>query len=352
MRLAFATAALSCLAAPAAAQLRPVADQPTSADAAQAGVDVLFVNDGNAAADPQPPETIEVTAADGTRLRLQRDQAAVPFVAAGGFTRLRYRPAPRELAEAAPVTTERQDAVEASRETVALGSTGTGSAILDRFAPYRPVYGAFGAGDSGAKLQLSFAFQPFETNGALNGLRLAWTQTMFWRIDLPSGPFRSTNYSPEIFYEVPLAQDTVAAVGYAHDSNGRGAVGSIDVNRIYARVAHRFDLGDRWYAEVAPQAWFYVGARGMSRDLDRYWGYTALGASIGQVDGVKLALTARGNPGTGKGAAELSASYPLARVGGGLGIYLFGQGFTGFGEALDDYRLRDTHARLGIALTR
>ncbi|WP_033922593.1 phospholipase A [Sphingomonas sp. 37zxx] len=352
MRFAFATFALSCVAAPAAAQIRPVADQPASADAAQAGVDVLFVNDGTAAADPKPPETIEVTAADGTRLRLLRDTVPVPFVAAGGFTRLRYRPAPLDLAEAARPTTPQQDEIAASREDVVLGSAGTASGILDRFAPYRPVYGAFGTGDSGGKLQLSFAFQPFETNGALNGLRLAWTQTMFWRIDLPSGPVQSTNYSPEVFYEVPLAQDSVAAIGYAHDSNGRGPAGSIDVNRVYARIAHRFDLGDRWYAEVAPQAWFYVGARGRTRDLDRYWGYTSLAASIGQTDGVKLMLTGRGNPGTGKGAAELFASYPMARLGGGLGLYIFGQGFTGFGEVLDDYRQRDSHVRLGVALTR
>jgi outer membrane phospholipase A len=47
----------------------------------------------------------------------------------------------------------------------------------------------------------------------------------------------------------------------------------------------------------------------------------------------------------------LFVSYPLAKL-GGLGIYVFGQGFTGYGEALDDYRVNDTHARIGIALTR
>ena len=55
---------------------------------------------------------------------------------------------------------------------------------------------------------------------------------------------------------------------------------------------------------------------------------------------------------SGRGAAELFASYPLARVDGDLGFYLFAQGFTGYGEALDDHRRRDTHARIGIALTR
>ncbi|WP_294262589.1 phospholipase A [uncultured Sphingomonas sp.] len=344
-------------AAPAAAQIVPVPQQPASAEAARGGVDVFFPNEGTAPADPRAPDTIEVTAADGSRLTLNRDGPALLPVPAGGFARARYRLAEVAVAEAAPPppatpVAEAAEAIEASREQEVLGSAGTASAIASRFTPYRPTYGVFGLNDAGAKLQFSFAFQPFETNGALNGLRFAYTQTMFWRVDLPSGPFVSTNYSPEVFYEMPLAQDAVAAVGYAHDSNGRGSVGSIDVNRIYARVTRKFDLGDDWYAEVTPQLWFYIGGQGVAGDIERYLGYGQVGAAIGRTDGLKLQLTARGNPGTGRGAGELFASYPLAQLGWGLGIHAFGQVFTGYGEALDDYDRRDTHARFGIALSR
>ncbi|NWM25095.1 phospholipase A, partial [Escherichia coli] len=79
---------------------------------------------------------------------------------------------------------------------------------------------------------------------------------------------------------------------------------------------------------------------------------TSLTAAIGQQDGLKLSLTGRGSFETGKGAAELFVSYPLARIAKGVGFYIFGQAFTGYGEALDDYRRNDTHARIGIALTR
>lgn len=345
------------VAAPAAAQIAPVPQQPASAAEAAAGVTVFFPNEGAAPVDPRAPDTIEVTAADGTRLTLVREGPALLPVPAGGFGRARYRPAASSVAEAAPPApatplAEAAEAIKASREQEVLGSAGTASAIASRFSPYRPTYGAFGLDDAGAKLQFSFAFQPFETNGALNGLRFAYTQTMFWRIDLPSGPFVSTNYNPEIFYEVPLTQDAVAAVGYSHESNGRGAVGSIDVNRIYARMTRRFDLGDRWYAEVSPQLWFYVGGQGVAGDIERYLGYGQVGAAIGRTDGLKLQLTARGNPGTGRGAGELFVSYPLAQLGWGLGIHAFGQVFTGYGEALDDYDRRDTHARFGIALSR
>ena len=71
-----------------------------------------------------------------------------------------------------------------------------------------------------------------------------------------------------------------------------------------------------------------------------------------QKDGVKLSVTGRGNFDTGKGAAEMFVSYPLAPLGGGFGVYLFGQAFAGFGEALDDYDENENHVRLGISFTR
>lgn len=85
----------------------------------------------------------------------------------------------------------------------------------------------------------------------------------------------------------------------------------------------------------------------------RYWGYTALTAAIGRQDGFKLAITGRGNPGTDKGSAEAFLSYPLRGLWDGLPhVYVFGQAFTGYGEALSDYKRSATHARLGIAFTR
>lgn len=357
MRLVILPSLFAAAPLPALAQIAPVPQQPASADAARAGVEVYFPNDGAGTVDPVAPDRLVVTAADGTRLTLEREGPALLPVPPGAFGKARYRPASAALAEAAPAAPatpdqEAAEAVAAARERAVLGSAGTSSAIASRFQPYRPTYGVFGVDDAGAKLQVSFAFQPFETNGALNGLRFAWTQTMFWRLDLPSGPFTSTNYNPEVFYELPLSQDAVAAVGYSHESNGRGEIGSIDVNRIYARMTRRFDLGERWYAEVSPQLWFYVGEQGVARDIERYLGYGQIGGAIGRIDGVKLQGVVRGNPGTGRGAAELFASYPLARLGYGLGVHAFGQLFTGYGEALDDFDRRDTHARFGIALTR
>ncbi len=340
-------------AAPAAAQLRAVPTQPASEVTALRGVEVFLVNEGDAPVSDAGPRELEVTAADGTRLVLERAPGPSRTVEPGAFAKARYVPV-RVAGKAVPLDEVHPAAAIPAGETVVQSAAGSSSAFIDRFEPHEPVYGVFGTGDSGGKLQFGFAFRPFEEDAPLKlgNLRFAYTQTMFWAIDRPSGPFRSTNYSPEIYADIPFDDTTTVALGYRHDSNGRGGVGSIDVNRVFARVEKSFDLGGDWRLDIAPQAWFYTGRTSAAPGLRDYYGYTSLAAAIGQKDGLKLSLTGRGNFETGKGAAELFVSYPLTRIGGGLGFYLFGQAFAGYGEALDDYRRTGTHARIGIALTR
>ncbi len=354
----------AAIATPAVAQVRAVPAQPASEREALRGVEVILINEGAAPAAAEGPRTIEVTAADGTRLVLERLPAPAVMLAPGNFAKARYVPVAYAARPAPPVPgkdlpagvgsaypADTRAPVEVAGETEVQRSGGTASAFLTRFSPHEPVYGVFGAGDAGAKLQVSFAFQPFG-EGALSRLKFAYTQTMFWRLDLPSGPFVHTTYSPEVFADVPIDETAAFGIGWRHDSNGEGPATSIDSNRIFARFTKAFDLGDGWRAEVTPQAWVYVGQQGVAPDLDRYWGNGSLAFSIAKPDSLKLTVTARGSPESRRGAAELFVSYPMAQLGGGFGIYLFGQAFTGYGEALDDYRRRDTHGRIGIALTR
>lgn len=360
---------LLLIATPAAAQLRAIPTQPPSEREALRGVEVILINEGVAPLPAEGPRQIEVTAADGTRLVLERLPEPAATVPPGGFVKARYVPTAYAARPAAPAQIRPGGTPSAPKvgsayagdlppppatgaETETLASRGSAAGFVDRFAPHEPIYGAFGLQDSGAKLQVSFAFQPFGGDGALSHLKFAYTQTMFWRLDLPSGPFTHTTYSPEVFADVPIDPTATLGIGWRHDSNGEGPATSIDANRMFARFTKSFDLGDGWRAEVTPQAWLYVGKQGIAPDLDRYWGNASLGLTLVKPDGLKLGLTARGNPQSRRGAAELFASYPLAAIDGGIGIYLFGQAFTGHGEALDDYRRRDTHARIGIALTR
>ena len=329
-------------ATPATAQQRAVPDPPATRAAAEAGVDVFLINEGPAAAPAEPPARIEVTTGDGARVTLMPDGPVPATIAAGSFARLRYR------AQMAGATPPRPPVI--APETALATGNGVASVLLDRILPYEPNYAVAGLGDAGAKLQLSLALRPFAGTGLLSRFHVAYTQTMFWAIDRPSGPFRQTTYSPELFFSHAVTPDLDLAAGYRHDSNGLDFPGSIDVNRLYVRAVRRFDLGSGWHAELVPQAWLYLSSPG-APDIERSWGFTAQKAAIGRQDGVKLAMTARGNPGTGRGGVELFASYPLARP-LGFGVYAFGQGFAGYGEALDDYRIATTKLRIGIAVSR
>jgi outer membrane phospholipase A len=344
---------LCFVAVPALAQVRAVPAQPASEQAALRGVEVFLVNEGEAPIADAGPRQIEITATDGTRLVLERTPGPTPTIAPHGFAKARYVPV-GVAGVAVPPAAQHRPAEVPEQETVVQSSTGSSSGLLARFEPHEPIYGAFGTDDAGGKVQVSFAVRPFAENAPLQlgNLRFAYTQTMFWAVNEPSGPFRSTNYSPELYADVPVDETTRVALGWRHDSNGRGVTDSVDLNRIFVRGEKSFDLGGDWRIDIAPQAWFYVGSSGTFHDMKDYYGYTALAASIAQEDGIKLALTARGNVKTGHGAAEAFLSYPLRRLGGGLGIYLFGQAFTGYGEALDRYNVNDTHARIGIAFTR
>lgn len=349
-------ATFGCAATPAAAQLRPMFDPPSSAAAARDGVEVFLLNTGATSQPAQGPAELEVTARNGEQLRLIAAPDGEGAVAPGAFVRVTYR-----LAAAATPSSGITSGTLASPSVMANvphaergndTSAGEASGFLDRLHPYAPIYGVIGAGDAGTKLQLSFDFRLL---GSADGphLDFAYIQTMLWATDRPSGPIRATTFSPELFVDVPLNDSTVIGGGYRHDSNGGGLTNSVDVNRVFVRAAKAFDLGNDWRAEVTPMAWFYFGYRGLATDIDRYWGYTSLGLSLGQQGGVKLALTARGNPGTGKGSAEAFLSFPLARISDALPhLYLFGQAYTGYGEALTDYNRSATHVRAGIAFTR
>ena len=300
-----------------------------------------------------------MTAADAARLVLVPAESRATTVPAHGFTRFRYRVVqPPQAAAVRPDFPELPPRVAGDGspahdggETVVASGNGSSSGFLERFAPYEPIYGVISAG-AAAKLQVSFAFRPFAGDGPLSRFTFAYTQTMFWRLDQVSGPIRPTTYSPEAFFDMPLADDLHVALGYRHDSNGEALPGSIDVNRIRLRVTRGFDLGGGWRAELTPEGWAYFGDQGRAPDLVRYWGHAALHASVMQRDGLKLAMSVRGSTRSGRGAIEGYLSYPLGRIAGGLGIYLFGQGFAGYGEALDGYNIRDAHGRIGIALTR
>ena len=324
--------------APQGAVTLPV--PPATAAEAEQGVTVYLLNDGAELLTTRGPDELTVAAADGARVRLVPVYDALVTVAPGAFARLTYRGAPETVA-LSPVL------AAPPAETVYRSSAGSAAAFAERFEPAQPIYAVGGLGDAGAKLQFSLALRPFVGEGLLSRVRLAYTQTFFWAIDRDSGPVRDTNYSPEAFLDLPLDGQTILGVGYRHDSNGEGPDTSVNSHRIMARLSRHIALGDGWRAELVPAAWFFVGGQGVADDLGDYWGYTGLDGSIERPGGIKLALSGRGNPVTGRGALEAFVSYPFARF-GAFGLYGFGQGFTGYGEAVTEYDRADTRLRIGF----
>lgn len=349
-------AAIALIASPAAAQLRPLVAPPESAAKASSdGVDVFVVNEGPEAAPVTAPETIDTIARDGTALTLEliRSTADTAPVPPGGFAKLRYRLAPlRPDAPQVATATPRAPRPAEPGETQVADSHGLASGFLGRFRPYEPTYVAIGSGQENTKAQFSFAMRPFGGTGALSHLNVAYTHTFFWAFNRASAPITTTIYSPEVFVDVPVGEQVNVAFGYRHSSNGGGPRDSVDANRLYLRVNKAFDLGRGWRLDVAPQGWVFFGTRGIATDLDRFWGNAGITASIAKRDGLKLQVYGRGDPTSGRGSAELFLSYPLQRIGGDVGLYLFGQAFTGYGETLPRYNQQATTARIGIALTR
>ena len=356
-----AGAALAMTAAvPAVAQLRPLLDPPAAADAARAGVDVYVLTESAAAQSAEGPAEIETIARDGTRLRLIAAPDETATVAPGGFARLHYRlAASYPLAALAPPSANAPTATPpavatapATGETLAATSRGGSGAFVDRFRPYAPTYAVMGAGNSGSKLSVSFDVRLL---GRDDGPRLdfAYTHTFFLATDKPSAPVSAQGFAPELFLDVPINPTLLVGGGYRHDSNGGGVTNSIDVNRFFLRANKIVPLGHGWNLGITPMVWGYFGDQGIAPDLDRYWGYTSLGLAIAQRDGLKIAVSGRGNPATGKGSAETFVSYPLARFSQTLPhIYLFGDFYTGYAETLIAYDRIVHHARFGIALTR
>lgn len=238
----------------------------------------------------------------------------------------------------------------------------TGNAFLGNLSAYEPIYAVYGPGTSSdARLQISFKYQLFGRPGAgrslLEGVHFGYTQRLFWDLGQRSSPFRNVDYMPELFYLVPgrPVGDGVTIGGRAgirHESNGRDGLDSRSLNTVYLQPVVTIPVGD-YRLSIGPRVWAYVGDVSDNPRIKRYRGNTGLTAEIGRDDGLRLTTTTRLNTGTGKGSFDGELSYPLQGfLGSSPNVYLFGQGFTGYGENLLDYDRKQTRLRIGFGIVR
>jgi len=407
IRSALAAAALLSTAALSTTASASPAIQTLIGSVAPAGgglsVELIFLNGSGSAAAYDPPGQIpaELTVDDRRiPVMLTLVPASTAAIPAGGFTRRRYAlalPAVHagnavlSLGGAAPGTSgfafalsntsvaeQTQPAPAAETTPARSGSSGhslltanpnapaadTNNVFLANLSGYQPIYAVYGPGtNTDARLQISFKYQlfgkPGDSGGRAwqDGIHFAFTERLYWDLGAKSSPFRNVDYMPELFYLVPerAVTSTLSLGGQAgvrHESNGRDGDASRSMNTVYIQPVATVPIGD-YSLSVGPRLWAYIGDLSDNPDIKRYRGNTGLFASIGREGGLRVSANSRLNFGSGKGSVDVETSYPLNRlIGTSLNVYLFGQGFAGYGENLLDYNVRQTRVRFGIGIVR
>ncbi len=196
------------------------------------------------------------------------------------------------------------------------------------------------------------------------GVWLAYTQQSHWQVfnGAQSRPFRETNYQPEAIFSIhprlfvsERGNDEwnwrVFNLGAGHQSNGQSSPLSRSWNYAFAQLGFELD-NDHGQWSVVVRPWYRfpeASDKDDNRDLTDYIGYGDIRGTWRRCDW-EVSLTARGNPGTGKGAAQLDVSFPL-RIGERYYPFLgYLQVFTGYGESLIDYNWRQTTVGVGFRL--
>jgi phospholipase A1 len=222
-------------------------------------------------------------------------------------------------------------------------------------APYRPLFDAFEEegefGSVEAKFQISVKGRLFASDDRRWGLWFAYTQQNQWQVfeeDI-SRPFRETNYEPELFGSFHPDLDlggwrlNLVTFGYNHQSNGRADPISRSWDRLFVEAAV-----ERGNLVLQARAWTRIrlgDAEDDNPDIVDYYGNAELNA-LYRWRGSTFTLMGRGNPATGKGAAQFTwASRPLL---GPLRGYV--QLFTGYGESMIDYDWNQTTIGVGVSL--
>ncbi len=197
------------------------------------------------------------------------------------------------------------------------------------------------------KQQISFLY-PLWLNIENSGISLnaAYTQLMYWQIYTKSAFFRETNYTPSLFFSYHPVKNWLLAIGFRHQSNGRGGLPPDGMerswNRVYADIAFS---GNHWMVILEP--WFVFSEKTYNPDISRYLGYGKV-YFVYQKHHQTVSIMLRNylESGFSRGAMEVDYSFPLSkRIDG------FVQLFSGYGQSLIEYNHRTTSVGVGVAFS-
>lgn len=262
-----------------------------------------------------------------------------------------------EAADAAAVVEEADDVVESQRHALLqfIDSKSGVSFHKDMFIAPFTYNERFTGRESETVFQLSFKAR------ILRGpLFFGYTQRSFWQAydSEESAPFRETNYNPEVFARFQpgnwLSSQWGFDVGIEHESNGKRVPESRSWNKVYGAMFHEGDDDVIWL-----KAWYRLpekkkddplDAEGDDNpDIDDYYGDAELRyrrCLDGNVCRHLFNGMVRGNLETGKGAIELSWSFPTGSEQTSWYVYLF----SGYGESLIDYNNAENRIAIGVTL--
>ena len=157
-------------------------------------------------------------------------------------------------------------------------------------------------------------------------LFIGFTAKSFWQVynKDASAPFRETNYEPEVFWTAPLhwqpfgSDASLLALGFSHQSNGRGGGLSRSWNRLYANFVVEkedfvFSLKPWWRIPEDDKIDPLDSTGDDNPDIEKFMGhfeFTTLYRSGRQEVGLMLRNNLRSN---NKGAVQLDWTFPMWR---------------------------------------
>lgn len=202
-----------------------------------------------------------------------------------------------------------------------------------------------------SKFQLSFKVKlaDLERFGGL-AIWAGYTQQSHWQVynsDV-SRPFRESDYEPELMLAVHPDAELLGwrwrllVVGFSHQSNGRVE----PISRSWNRMFVQFGLEQGDFALLI-RPWWRIpegAADDDNPDIDHFLGYGDL-VGVYRYGEHTLSALARYNVASGNGALQLAWNFPLTRR-----VRGYVQAFTGYGESLIDYNVRQNTIGIGISL--
>jgi len=226
--------------------------------------------------------------------------------------------------------------------------------------------------DSNSEIEFQISLKkPLTYNlfGLNEYITAAYTQKVWWQLYSDSGPFRETNYLPELFITIPSSQEIddkyslkSIKTGFIHESNGQEGYKSRSWNRLY--LSGQFQFNNLF---ISPRIWYRISEDKKNDDfynetspnakgddnpnIYEYLGYGDLRLHylFGKNELGSILRYNFGAGGKNRGSINLHWSYPFFNS---KNTFWYVKFFNGYGESLIDYDKSVTKTAFGFSFSR